>query len=230
MAKKKKNSNYVTQKNDEKRAQKLRDERKKKNKNVIKAILVAITSVAVIAGIGLGICYLGGAFDYTPEVTYHASIEIEDYGTLHVELYGNDAPKTVENFVKLANNGYFNGTSFHKIIDGLVYGGSVYADGGILGVKGEFSDNGVENKISHTRGTLSMARGEGDDTGYSQFFVVAENSRELDGKYAAFGRITSGMEIIDKIYEEAERSESGTIAKDDIAIIKSITTHESHSH
>ena len=228
MAKKKKNANYVTPKTVEAKAKKLEAERKKKNKKIFKAVALAVTSLLLIAALILGVGYGFGLFEYTPEVTYHASIEIKDYGTLHVELYGNEAPETVANFIKLADDGYYNGKSFHKIVDDLIYGGSEYAGSAELGIKGEFSENGYDNKLSHIRGTLSMARNTGNDTAYGQFFIVRKNSRELDGKYAAFGRITGGMDIVDKIFEDAKLNDSGTIDTASRAIITNITTHHAH--
>ena len=218
MAKKRKNSNYVTEKTELAKAKKLAEARKRKNKKIIITVLIALAVLAVIAGIVLAIGFGFGLFEYTPEVTYHASIEIKDYGTLHVELYGKEAPQTVDNFVRLANSGYFNGMSFHKIVDDLIYGGSVAANGGVSGIKGEFSANNVENKISHTRGTISMARGEGMNSGYAQFFVVRKTDRSLDGNYAAFGRITSGMDIIDKIFEDASVNAAGNINTEDFRL------------
>ena len=230
MAKKKKNSNYVTEKTEAAKAQKLRDEKKKKKLKILKYCLYTFATLVLIAGIIIAIGFAFGLFEYTPEATYDASIEIEGYGSIHVELYGNDAPKTVQNFINRANSGYYDGKTFHTIVDDLIYGGSVCAESETLGIKGEFSENGVENKISHIRGTISMARGEGNNTGYGQFFIVRKNSRELDGKYAAFGRVTSGMEIIDKIFKDVKLLEDGTIDPTTTVKIKSVSTHEAHSH
>lgn len=227
MAKKKKNSNYVTEKTIEAKRKQLEEKRRKRKKQIIFAVIIPVLSLLLIAGAVLGIAYASGAFEYTPEVTYHAAIEIENYGTLHVELYGNDAPITVNNFIRLAGTGYFDGTSFHKIIDNLMYAGTLNA-GRLDGIKGEFSENGVENKISHIRGTLSMSRSSDFDTAYSQFFVVRKTDRSLDGSYAAFGRITDGMDIIDKIYSDASVSETGEVDAASAAKIKSITLHASH--
>ena len=230
MAKKKKNANYVTEKTEAAKAQKLRDEKKKKTMKIVKALVIIFVVLALIAGVVLGVGFAFGLFEYTPEATYDAVIEIQDYGSLHVELYGKEAPITVKNFIDRANSGYYNGKSFHKIVDDLMYGGSVYPESEALGIKGEFSENGVENKISHVRGTLSMARGEGKNTAYGQFFIVRKNSRELDGKYAAFGRITDGMEIIDKIFKDAKLNEKGEIDETSPIIITRVSTHASHSH
>ncbi len=230
MSKKKKNSNYVTEKTEAAKAQRIRDEKKKKTKKILKACLFTLAAHAVIAGIIIGIGFAFGLFEYTPEATYDALIEIQGYGSVHVELYGKDAPVTVQNFISRVNSGYYNGKTFHTLADDLIYGGSLYAESNTLGIKGEFADNGVENKISHVRGTLSMARGEGNNSAYGQFFIARKNSRELDGKYAAFGRVTEGMDIIDKIFDEAKLDANGKISGDNPVIITRITTHESHSH
>ncbi|MBQ7332951.1 MAG: peptidylprolyl isomerase [Clostridia bacterium] len=230
MSKNKKNSNYVTPKTEEAKARKLQQAKKRKTKKIVKVIAIAFLVIAVIVGIVLGIGLGLGLFEYTTEATYHASIEIKDYGTLHVELYGKEAPKTVENFIKLASAGYYNGKTFHKLVNDLIYGGSLYSGSAELGIKGEFSDNGVENKISHVRGTLSMARNEANDTAYGQFFIVRKTDRSLDGKYAAFGRITDGMDIVDKMFKDAKLNATGGIAAEDRFVITSVTTHSSHSH
>ena len=164
----------------------------------------------------------------TPTVTHTASIEIEGHGTITLELYGNIAPITVENFEKLANQGFYNGLTFHRIIkDFMMQGGCPKGDGtGDSGtdIKGEFLLNGIYNSISHVRGVVSMARGNEPDSGSSQFFIVHKDSPHLDYNYAAFGRVTDGMDIVDKICTEAEPTDSnGSIAKENQPVIKSIT-------
>ena len=165
----------------------------------------------------------------------YAHIEIENYGTVVFELRPDQAPITVENFVTLANNGFYNGLTFHRIMEGfMMQGGCPKGDGtGDSGkdIKGEFSNNGVENTLSHLRGTVSMARGghpyfdyQYYDTGSCQFFIVHEDSTFLDGNYAAFGTVVSGMDIVDKICTEAEPTDdNGTIPKDKQPVIKKIT-------
>jgi peptidyl-prolyl cis-trans isomerase B (cyclophilin B) len=230
MAKKKKNANYVTEKTVAAKAEKLRAEKKKKKGKIVKACLITLAVILAIAGIIIALCFAFGAFEYSPEATYDASIEIQGYGAIHVELYGKDAPITVQNFISRANSGYYNGKTFHTLAEDLLYGGSVYSESNTLGIKGEFSENGVENKISHIRGTLSMARGEGPNTAYGQFFIVRKNSRELDGKYAAFGRITDGMDIIDKIFKDVKLDENGKIDPSTPIVITRVSTHAAHSH
>ncbi len=139
---------------------------------------------------------------------HHAELILKDYGTIKMELDADTAPLTVTNFVKLAQEDFYDGLTFHRIIDGfMMQGGDPKGDGtggAEENVKGEFSNNGVENKISHTRGTLSMARSSDPDSASSQFFIVQADSDYLDGDYAAFGHVTDGMEIVDEICKEAK--------------------------
>ena len=205
-----------------------RGEQKKKKQQLQTAIKVI--SVLVVIGIFAIIFLATGAFDYQPKSTYDVLITIENYGSLHVELYGNDAPETVAHFLSLVNSGYYNGKSVFKLFDDLAYLGDGNASDAEHGIKGEFSDNGFNNKISHKRGIISMARGEDYDSAYGQFFIVRKNSTDLNGKYAAFGKITSGMEIIDNIYKNLKTDENGMISEGSQPIITSIESHASHSH
>lgn len=162
-----------------------------------------------------------------PVVTHEAVIEIENYGTITLNLYGNIAPITVANFEKLANEGFYDGLTLHRIIKNfMMQGGCPDGDGtGDAGqdIKGEFLENGIYNSISHVRGVISMARGNEPDSGSSQFFIVHKDSPHLDYSYAAFGKVTSGIEVVDKICEEAKPTDgNGTIAKENQPIIKSI--------
>ncbi len=162
------------------------------------------------------------------EFTHHADIQIENHGTITIGLNGNVAPKTVENFVKLANEGFYDGLTFHRIMDGfMMQGGDPNGDGtggSDENVVGEFSENGYENNISHTRGTISMARSSDYDSGSSQFFIVHEDSTFLDGQYAAFGQVTEGMDIVDEICTKSNPTDdNGTIPKEEQPVISSIT-------
>ena len=166
-----------------------------------------------------------------PVVTHTATIKIEGYGTIELDLYGNIAPITVENFAKLANEGFYNGLTLHRIIeDFMMQGGCPEGNGtGDSGtdIKGEFLLNGVYNNISHVRGVISMARGNEPDSGSCQFFIVHKDSPHLDDNYAAFGMVTSGIEVVDKICTDAEPSDSnGTIPADKQPVITSITVTE----
>lgn len=142
---------------------------------------------------------------------HHVEIEVQDYGTIAVELDADTAPITVTNFVNLANSGFYDGLTFHRIIDGFMIQGGDPDGNGTGGsekeIKGEFSENGVDNKISHTRGTISMARSMENDSASSQFFIVQTDSTYLDGSYAGFGHVTEGMDVVDKICKEVPSSD-----------------------
>ncbi|MCI8964686.1 MAG: peptidylprolyl isomerase [Eubacterium sp.] len=137
---------------------------------------------------------------------HHVEIQIKDYGTIKAELDADVAPISVSNFVSLAKSGFYDGLTFHRIISGfMIQGGDPKGDGtggSDKNIKGEFSANGVENSISHVRGTISMARAREYDSASSQFFIVHQDSVYLDGQYAAFGKVTEGMEIVDQICEK----------------------------
>ena len=157
-----------------------------------------------------------------------AVIEVGDYGTITVELDEEAAPETVANFVSLAQEGFYDGLTFHRIIEGfMIQGGDPNGDGtGGSGktIKGEFSANGVENTLSHTRGAVSMARSGDYDSASSQFFIVHEDSTYLDGSYAVFGYVTEGMEVVDAICAAAEPTDNnGSIAPEKQPVIRSIT-------
>ena len=130
-------------------------------------------------------------------------IEMMNGDVMKGELYPEIAPITVENFEKLANGGFYDGLIFHRVIPGfMIQGGCPYGNGtGGPGhnIKGEFDANGVRNDLDHTRGVLSMARAMHPDSAGSQFFIMVEDAPHLDGQYAAFGKITEGMEAADKI-------------------------------
>lgn len=136
---------------------------------------------------------------------HHVEITVRDYGTITVELYGEAAPVTVENFLKLAGDGFYDGLTFHRVIKGFMIQGGDPLGNGTGGsdenIKGEFSSNGVENDLSHTRGAISMARAKNKDSASSQFFIVHEDSAYLDGEYACFGYVTDGIEVVDAICE-----------------------------
>ena len=159
---------------------------------------------------------------------YTARIEVEGYGTITAELDASAAPETVANFVSLAREGFYDGLTFHRIIEGfMLQGGDPNGDGtggSEAAIKGEFSDNGVENPLSHTRGAISMARSDDYDSASSQFFIVQEDSTYLDGSYAAFGYVTEGMDVVDAICADAEPVDgNGLIAKEEQPVIVSIT-------
>jgi peptidyl-prolyl cis-trans isomerase B (cyclophilin B) len=140
-----------------------------------------------------------------PVANDHPKVQItmEDGGTIDLELDRTAAPLTVDNFIKLVNEGFYDGLTFHRIIPGFMIQGGDPEGTGMGGadetIKGEFSGNGVDNPISHERGVISMARSQAPDSASSQFFITNADSKFLDGDYAAFGTVTSGMEEVDKI-------------------------------
>ena len=132
-----------------------------------------------------------------------ATITIKDYGTVEAELYPHIAPNTVNNFISLANSGFYDGLTFHRVIkDFMIQGGDPNGNGtGGPGysIKGEFSSNGFKNDLAHTEGVLSMARSQMNDSAGSQFFIMTKESPHLDGQYAAFGKVIKGMDIVHQI-------------------------------
>ena len=158
---------------------------------------------------------------------HHAEIVVKNYGTIALELDSDVAPITVENFANLVNEGFYNGLTFHRIISGFMIQGGDPLGNGTGGssktIKGEFASNGVKNSISHVRGTISMARSSMPNSASSQFFIVHQDSTFLDGKYAAFGTVTSGMEVVDKICADtAVEDDNGTVAKNNQPVIEKI--------
>ena len=159
--------------------------------------------------------------------THHAEIDIQDYGTITVELDGDAAPITVQNFMDLANDGFYDGLTFHRIIAGFMMQGGDPNGNGTGGsentIKGEFSANGVENSLSHTRGAISMARSQAYDSASSQFFICHADSTFLDGQYACFGYVTDGMDVVDAVCEAAQPTDdNGTIPADQQPVITAI--------
>ena len=138
-----------------------------------------------------------------PTVTF----EMENGDIMKAELYPEIAPNTVNNFISLVQNGFYDGLIFHRVIRGFMIQGGCPDGTGMGGpgytIKGEFSQNGFANDLRHTEGVLSMARAMHPDSAGSQFFIMHKNSPHLDGAYAAFGKITEGMDIVNKIAETA---------------------------
>lgn len=159
--------------------------------------------------------------------THHAVITVENYGDIKLELDGDTAPITVKNFVELAKSGFYDGLTFHRIINGfMIQGGDPNGDGtggSDKTIRGEFSKNGVENNISHKRGVISMARSQDNNSASSQFFIMHKDGDYLDGSYAAFGHVTDGMDVVDKIAENTPVTDSnGTVLKENQPVIKTI--------
>ena len=229
MAKKKKNANYVTDKTTQKKAAESKARvMAKRKKTAISAIITAAIAIVILGGIFVGML-LGGAFDYHPEVTEHVTIQLSGYSTtLHVELYGEDAPETVKHFKSLVNGHYYDGKSISAYKDGNLYFAD--ASAGDAGIKGEFSKNGVKNKVPFEVGTLVMARGEGYDSGYARFFIVTEDTdlSTLGGEYAAFGKVSGGMEVIRELVGKLNPNADGSLSDAERVSIVSISAHDSH--
>lgn len=186
---------------------------------------IIVLFLALCLGLGLCACS-GGEETSVPgdygSGTHHAQIVIKDFGTITVELDADTAPISVANFCKLAKEGFYDGSTFHRIINGFMMQGG--AGEGAAAIKGEFAANGVQNDIKHVRGVISMARANAYDSGSSQFFIVQKDAPHLDGGYAAFGRVTSGMEIVDRICENTPvQDNNGTVAPADQPVIETVT-------
>ena len=160
---------------------------------------------------------------------HHVEIDVQDYGTIALELDGDTAPITVQNFLDLAESGFYDGLTFHRIMDGfMIQGGD--PDGNGMGgsdtpIKGEFEANGVPNDISHVRGVISMARSNAPDSASSQFFIVHQDSTFLDGNYAAFGHVTEGMDVVDAIETDIApkaTDDNGTIQPEDQPVMTAV--------
>lgn len=205
---------------------------KKKKKNTIIGICI-VAALLIIAGL---LCFFLTRPD-TPKTdldlsaAYYADITVRDYGTITVALDATSAPITVENFIHLAKSGFYDGLTFHRIMEGFMMQGGDPEGNGQGGsdeqIKGEFSANGVNNPISHTRGTISMARAKALDSASSQFFIVQQDSTFLDGQYAGFGHVTEGMEIVDRICTDAQPiDDNGTIPAAEQPVIESVVIRE----
>ena len=156
--------------------------------------------------VGIVLTFIVGLLWPVKNNIFYVEMSVKDYGKIELELDGDTAPITVDNFIELVNDKFYDGLTFHRIIDGfMIQGGDPDKNGsGGSGktIKGEFSNNNVKNDISHTRGVISMARRGGDnDSATSQFFIVHKDSTHLDGNYAAFGKVVKGIEVVDKIVE-----------------------------
>ena len=203
----------------------------KKTTGILAAILIVL--VVIVAAIIIVFSVRGKkSTESTTETIdaagkHHVEIQVKNYGTIKVELDGDTAPITVANFLKLAQNGFYDGLTFHRIIDGFMIQGGDPKGNGTGGsdetIKGEFSSNGVKNDISHVRGTISMARSTDPDSASSQFFIVQSDSTYLDGQYAAFGHVTEGMDIVDQIAASVQvTGADGFIAEVNQPVITSV--------
>ena len=157
---------------------------------------------------------------------HYVEMKVKDYGTIELELDSDAAPITVTNFINLVNSKFYDGLTFHRIIDGFMIQGGDPLGNGTGGssktIKGEFSENGVKNSISHVRGVISMARSSDYNSASSQFFIVQKDTTSLDGQYAAFGKVISGMDVVDKIAKVKVEDDNGTVSKENQPVIESI--------
>ena len=160
------------------------------------------------------------------------TIEMENGGKIIAELYPEIAPETVNNFVSLAKKGFYDGLIFHRVIPGfMIQGGDPDGDGtGGPGycIKGEFLMNGIKNTLSHKRGVLSMARSSSPNSAGSQFFIMHEDAKHLDGQYAAFGKVTEGMDVVDAIANTKTGPADRPVAEQKIASIRVDTQGETY--
>ena len=156
-----------------------------------------------------------------------AIIEVNKFGIIEVELYKDIAPLSVDNFVKLAKKGFYNGLTFHRIIKGFMIQGGCPKGNGTGGpgysIKGEFAANGVNNPLKHTRGVISMARAMDYNSAGSQFFIMHQDAPHLDGQYAAFGKVIKGIEVVDAIASVKTNYYDAPLEK---VVIKSMTIEE----
>ena len=190
--------------------------------------IIAITFIIAL----ICTCFVGcGADNSTTldtKTNYYADIDIKDYGTITVKLDPKSAPITCENFINLANQKFYDGLTFHRIMEGFMMQGGDPEGTGYGGssetIVGEFAANGHNNTLSHTRGAISMARSGHPDSASSQFFIVHEDSTFLDGSYAVFGYVTNGIEIVDKVCKDSNPVDNnGTIPASSQPVINSIS-------
>lgn len=229
----------MAQKKTNKKMSKAQQAQQQKKEQKVVMIVAAVLIVALLAVLTMALVNADwseilkkagdGATLETAKATHYVTIEIENYGTLKGELYGKTTPYAVEQFVTLAQSGFYEGLTFHRIIEGFMMQGGApnAASPKVDPIVGEFAENGIENNLLHLPGVLSMARTNDPNSATSQFFIMHKEYPSLDGKYAAFGRITEGLDIVDKICTEIENTDSnGGVAAADQPVIKSITVTE----
>ena len=197
----------------------------------LKKILVVATALLLLTGCGNSESDTSEGYNppaLDTETTYFADIDIADYGLITIQLDQSAAPVTCANFVELAENGFYDGLTFHRIIEGFMMQGGDPLGNGTGGsdnsIVGEFKSNKHENNLSHKKGVVSMARAQDPNSASSQFFICHEDSDFLDGDYAAFGVVTEGLDVVDAVCDAAEPTDNnGTIPAENQPVITSIT-------
>jgi peptidyl-prolyl cis-trans isomerase B (cyclophilin B) len=195
-----------------------------------KYLLIALGAFLSLA---TGCAGADGSGDASVPDSITGTIEMEDGGIITFELYHDIAPQAVRNFVNLAQEGFYDGLRFHRIMHGfMIQGGCPFSRdfSGDVGtgnpgysIAGEFAENGFDNNLSHTRGVISMARGGHFDSAGSQFFICHGDPSVINEKYAAFGKVTDGMDIVDEIAEIPNSGSNGAVDPNDMPVIRTIT-------
>ena len=193
-----------------------------------------ISAAAALVLLVCGVLLINGGSKQKGETltgTWYVQMDVKDYGTITAELYADTAPITVTNFLKLVDEKFYDGLTFHRIIDGFMIQGGDPKGNGTGGsnqnIKGEFASNGVKNDLKHVRGVLSMARSGQPDSASSQFFIMHDDAPHLDGSYAAFGQVLSGMEVVDAICANTPVTDmNGTVLKENQPVIERIVRIE----
>lgn len=197
--------------------QKEKERKKKIKKTLAIALPVAIATLAILI--------TGLVLFFTRDTAPIAKITVKEYGVITVRLDKENAPKTVERFMKLANDGFYNGVPFYRLTDGMLYSGDPEGNGQggyTSSIYGEFLQNGLVNNLSHKKGVISLDRDNDFNSGTSRFFILTKDHTELDGSYAAFGTVKKGLDILEKIASDVTTNEMGQIPEASQPMIESI--------
>ncbi len=199
----------------------------KKKSFKLKPLHIALIAAALVLLVAGALLPNRNSGTQSISATHYVQIDIQDYGTITAELYADVAPITVANFMELVDSGFYDGLTFHRIISGFMIQGGDPLGNGTGGsdkeIKGEFAQNGVKNDLKHTRGVMSMARSSLPNSASSQFFIMHQDAPHLDGAYAAFGKVLSGMEVVDAICQSTPVTDrNGTVEKANQPVITSI--------
>lgn len=205
-------------------------------KKIISLCSIILSAAMLLCACGSDEKVTNGADPKLTKTKINATIELESGDEIELELYPDLAPDTVENFVELAEDGFYDGTIFHRVIEDFMIQGGGYDENlneqKTASIKGEFEENGFENSLKHVRGVISMARTLDFDSATSQFFIVQKDAPHLDGKYAAFGIVTDGMDVVDDIASERTGTVSSALLQDvpiEPVIIDTITINSGSS-